>query len=103
MICLRRRKTRIRSERLISSDLPRSPASAAPRPLAAPGDTGDDGEGGSKSLNDKLDDASKGYVQAKAKLAASKKSQLALTAQLKTIDAQLAPQQAAFARPSSRA
>jgi hypothetical protein len=70
------------------------PASAAPRPLAAPGDNGDDGEGGSKSLNDKLDDASKGFVEAKAKLAASKKSQQSLTAQLKTIDAQLAPQQA---------
>jgi len=71
-----------------------SPAAAAPRPLAAPGDNGDDGEGGSKSLNDKLDDASKGYVEAKAKLAASKKSQQDLVAQLKTIDAQLAPQQA---------
>lgn len=70
------------------------PSAAAPRPLAAPGDNGDDGEGGSKSLNDKLDDASKGYVEAKAKLAASKKSQLQLTAQLKTIDAKLAPQQA---------
>src|ERR1700733_5360670 len=31
MICLRRRRTRIRSERVISSDLPRSPASPAPR------------------------------------------------------------------------
>jgi hypothetical protein len=70
------------------------PATAAPRPLAAPGDNGDDGEGGSKSLNDKLDDASKGFVEAKAKLAASKKRQQVLTTQLKTIDAQLAPQQA---------
>jgi peptidoglycan DL-endopeptidase CwlO len=70
------------------------PAAATPRPLAAPGDSGDDGEGGSKSLNDKLDDASKGFVEAKAKLAASKKRQQDLTAQLKTIDAELAPQQA---------
>src|ERR1700730_3033263 len=31
MICLRRRKTRMRSDRVISSDLSRSPASPAPR------------------------------------------------------------------------
>jgi hypothetical protein len=73
-----------------------APAAAAPRPLAAPGDTGDDGEGGSKSLTDKLQAASKRYVEAKAALAKSRKAQTDLTAKLKVIEAQLAPQQAAL-------
>jgi hypothetical protein len=70
------------------------PAAAAPAPLAAPGDKGDDGEGGSKSLTDQLQAASRGYLEAKAALAKSKKAQTDLTAKLKEIDAQLAPQQA---------
>jgi hypothetical protein len=70
-------------------------ASAAPRPLAAPG-TGDDGEGGSKSLTDQLAAASRGFIEAQAALARSKKRQQQLTAQLKQIDAQVAPQQAAL-------
>ncbi len=73
-----------------------SPAAAAPRPLAAPGESGDDGEGGSKSLLDKLEDASKGYVTAKAKLKTSKAQQTKLSAELKKLDAALGPQQAAL-------
>jgi hypothetical protein len=56
--------------------------------------SGDDGEGASKSLTDQLDAASGGYLKAKAALAKSKTSQTQLTAALKQIDAQIAPQQA---------
>jgi hypothetical protein len=72
------------------------PASAAPRPLAAPGDSGDDGEGGSKKLIDQLDAASRGFLEAQEALARSKKRQQELGAKLKTIDGQLAPRQAAL-------
>ncbi|WP_233624893.1 hypothetical protein [Actinoplanes sp. ATCC 53533] len=71
-------------------------ASAAPRPLAAPGDSGDDGEGGSKSLVQQLEEASKGFVEAKEALERSKKRQQQLTAKLKEIDADLGPKQAAL-------
>ncbi|MEU8660178.1 coiled-coil domain-containing protein [Actinoplanes philippinensis] len=70
-----------------------TPATAAPRLLAAPGDSGDDGEGGSASLIDKLEKASKGFVEAKAKLKTSKEQQAKLTAELKRLDADLGPQQ----------
>ena len=73
-----------------------TPAGATPRPLAAPGDQGDDGEGGSKSLTDQLQSASRGYLAAKEALAKSKKAEADLTAKLKVIDTQLAPQQAAL-------
>ncbi|MEV6347029.1 hypothetical protein [Actinoplanes sp. NPDC051851] len=73
-----------------------TPASAAPRPLAAPGESGDDGEGGSKSLLEQLDSASKGYVEAKAKLKTSKAQQTKLAAEIKTLDASIGPQQAAL-------
>ena len=63
---------------------------------AAPGDTGDDGEGGSKSLIEQVEAASKGFLEAKDALAASKKRQTELTARLKELDTQLAPRQAAF-------
>ncbi|WP_051115428.1 coiled-coil domain-containing protein [Paractinoplanes globisporus] len=63
---------------------------------AAPGDTGDDGEGGSKSLIEQVEAASKGWLEAKAALAGSKKKQTELTAKLKQLDADLGPQQAAF-------
>lgn len=63
---------------------------------AAPGDTGDDGEGGSKSLIEQVEAASKGYLDAKDALAASKKKQGELTAGLKKLDVELAPRQAAF-------
>jgi len=71
-------------------------ASAAPRPLAAPGDSGDDGEGGSKSLVQQLEAASKGFVEAKEALERSKKRQQQLAAKLKEIDADLGPKQAAL-------
>ncbi|MEV0896659.1 hypothetical protein [Actinoplanes sp. NPDC049802] len=70
-----------------------SPATAAPRPFAAPGDSGDDGEGGSKSLIERLEKASSGFVEAKKKLKASKEQQVKLTAELKRLDAELGPQQ----------
>ncbi|WIM96879.1 hypothetical protein ACTOB_000353 [Actinoplanes oblitus] len=69
------------------------PAAAAPRPLAAPGESGDDGEGGKKAMLDKLEEASKGYLAAKAKLAKSKQQQTQLAAELKKLDAALGPQQ----------
>jgi hypothetical protein len=70
-----------------------TPATAAPRLLAAPGDSGDDGEGGSASLIDKLEKASKGFVEAKAKLKTSKEQQTKLAAELKKLDGDLGPQQ----------
>ena len=73
-----------------------APAAAAPRPFAAPGDSGDDGEGGSKSLIQQLEAASKGFVEAKEALERSKKRQQQLTAKLKEIDNQLGPKQAAL-------
>ncbi|MEU7904028.1 hypothetical protein [Actinoplanes sp. NPDC049118] len=73
-----------------------SPASAAPRPLAAPGDSGDDGEGGSKSLVQQLEAASRGFVEAKEALVRSKKRQQQLIDKLKEIDTELGPRQAAL-------
>ncbi len=73
-----------------------APASAAPRPLAAPGDSGDDGEGGSKSLIEQLEAASKGFVEAKETLERSKKRQQQLIDKVKEIDTELAPKQAAL-------
>jgi septal ring factor EnvC (AmiA/AmiB activator) len=63
---------------------------------AAPGSSGGDGEGGSTSLTQQLDAASRGYLEAKDKLAASKKKQTGLAAQLKLVDAAIGPAQAAF-------
>jgi hypothetical protein len=63
-----------------------SPAAAAP---------GDDGEGGSKTLNEQLDAASKGYLTAKDALATAKTRQTALAAQLTQLDGRLGPQQQA--------
>ncbi|MEV4637802.1 hypothetical protein AB0J80_10650 [Actinoplanes sp. NPDC049548] len=71
-------------------------ATAAPRPLAAPGGSGDDGEGGSKSLVEQLEAASKGFVEAKEALDRSKKRQQELVAKLKEIDADLGPKQGAL-------
>ncbi|WP_433828137.1 coiled-coil domain-containing protein [Actinoplanes sp. CA-015351] len=70
---------------------------------AAPGDNGDDGEGGSKSLVEQLEDASRGYVEAKAKLKTSKKKQTELTATLKKLDAEVGPKQAALDEIASQA
>jgi hypothetical protein len=63
---------------------------------AAPGGSGDDGEGGSKSLVAQLDAASRGWLDAKAALAAGQKRQADLNAQLKKLDAEVGPKQAAF-------
>ncbi|MEV6600267.1 hypothetical protein AB0M36_25970 [Actinoplanes sp. NPDC051346] len=71
-------------------------AMAAPRPLAAPGDSGDDGEGGSKSLVEQLEAASKGFVEAREALDRSKKRQQQMTAKLKALDAELGPKQGAL-------
>jgi hypothetical protein len=73
-----------------------TPASAAPYPPAAPGGSGDDGEGGSKSLTDQLDSASRGFLEAQDGLARSKKRQQELAAKLTEIDSQLGPRQAAL-------
>ena len=62
--------------------------------LATPGATGADGEGGSKTLTEQLDAASRGYLDAKDALAASTKRQSALAARLKQIDAEVGPRQA---------
>ncbi|MFD2763454.1 coiled-coil domain-containing protein [Micromonospora eburnea] len=66
---------------------PVSPASAAPTGLlaAAPGDD----EGGTAALRAQLDAASKGWLDARAALNRSVKRQQQLTAQLKTINAEL--------------
>jgi peptidoglycan DL-endopeptidase CwlO len=63
---------------------------------AAPGGSGDDGEGGSKSLIQQLEAASKGWLEAKDALARSQRRQRELTAELKTLDTQLGPRQAAL-------
>jgi hypothetical protein len=73
-----------------------APVSAVPRPLTAPGDNGDDGEGGSKSLIKQLEEASKGYVEAKEALDRSKVRQAQLVALLKKVDAELGPRQSAL-------
>ncbi|WP_430781155.1 coiled-coil domain-containing protein [Actinoplanes sp. G11-F43] len=67
-------------------------ASAAPI-LTAPGDSGDDGEGGSKSLIEQLEKASSGYVKAQKKLKASKEQQVKLAAEIKRLDAEVGPKQ----------
>jgi hypothetical protein len=72
------------------------PATAAPAPLTAPGDHGDDGEGGSKSLIEQLEDASKGYVEAKEALDDSKKRQSRLILLIRQLDGQLGPRQQAI-------
>ncbi len=73
-----------------------APATAAPSPLTTPGDKGDDGEGGTKSLIEQLQDASKGFVEAKEALDRSKKRQQDLAGLIKEIDAELAPRQEAL-------
>ena len=70
------------------------PSSAAPGPLAAPGDSGDDGEGGSRSLVEQLEAASRGFLEAKEALERSKQRQRQLVAKLAEIDAVVGPKQA---------
>jgi hypothetical protein len=57
-------------------------------PLLAPGNPGD--EGGSQTLREVLEAAGRGYLEARAKLDASKKRQVKLTAQLGSVEARLA-------------
>ncbi|XVV13134.1 coiled-coil domain-containing protein [Actinoplanes sp. CA-131856] len=63
---------------------------------AAPGDTGDDGEGAPKTLIQQLEAASKGFVEAKEALERSRQRQTQLAAKLKELDKQIAPRQAAL-------
>jgi peptidoglycan DL-endopeptidase CwlO len=70
-------------------------ATAAPA-TAAPGDTGDDGEGGSTSLIQQIEAASRGFLVAKDALARSTKRQSELNSRLKQLNAELGPRQAAF-------
>lgn len=79
------------------------PAVAVPRPLAEPGDNGDDGEGGSKSLIEQLEAASKGYVEAKEALENSRKRQAQLAEVIKQLDADLGPRQRALDEIAGRA
>jgi hypothetical protein len=64
-------------------------APAAVRSAAAPGA---DPEGGTKQLRDQLDAASRGFLDAKAKLATSQQRQRQLTADLAGIEAQVTDQ-----------
>jgi len=70
-----------------------TPATATPRPIAAPGASGDDGEGGSKALLDQLGAASRGFLEAQEALARSQLRQRELTDRLKQIDGELGPRQ----------
>jgi peptidoglycan DL-endopeptidase CwlO len=72
------------------------PVSAAPRPTAAPGSPGDDGEGGSKTLIGQLEAASRGFLEAQEALARSQKRQRELATRLQQIDAELGPRQQAL-------
>jgi hypothetical protein len=64
-------------------------ASAAPRATAYKLAEPRDDEGGTKSLTDQLDDASRGYLEAQDALANSKKRRVALDKRLTEIDAEL--------------
>jgi peptidoglycan DL-endopeptidase CwlO len=66
-----------------------APAPVVAAVAAAPGA---DPEGGTKQLRDQLDAASRGFIEAKAKLANSQKRQQQLTADLARIEAQVAEQ-----------
>ncbi len=61
----------------------------------ASADPGSTDEGGSASLREQLDAASKGYIDAKTKLDASKIRQTQLTGQLTTVETELTAQTAA--------
>jgi len=72
-----------------------APSTAA----AAPGDN----EGGTAELREQLEAASKGYIDAKAKLAASTKRQKELTAHLTTLEGELAGRSAALGELAGQA
>jgi peptidoglycan DL-endopeptidase CwlO len=66
-----------------------APAAVSPAQAAAPGA---DPEGGTQQLRDQLDEASRGFLDAKAKLAASQQRQQQLTCDLSRLEAQVAEQ-----------
>ncbi len=73
---------------------PAGPAAAA---------SGDDGEGGSKTLVEQLDAASRGFLTAKDALATSQRRQAELTATLRQLDAQVGPRQGALSQVAGQA
>src|SRR5690349_7467877 len=78
----------------------------APAASAAPGDRGDDGEGGSRTLLQQLDAAARGYFEAGEALERSKKRQRELTDLVRRLDADLGSRRAevdVIARQSYRA
>jgi hypothetical protein len=73
-------------------------AVAAPA-IADPGQ----GEGGSNTLREKLDTATRGYLDAKARLETSRKRQQQLSAEAKAVEAELAARSAAVAELAAAA
>ncbi|HEU4421268.1 MAG TPA: hypothetical protein VFR67_01870 [Pilimelia sp.] len=65
-------------------------APAPPAPPAAPGGEPRDDEGATATLREQLDAASRGFIDARTKLANSQRRQRALAVQLKTLEADLA-------------
>ncbi|HET9519339.1 MAG TPA: hypothetical protein VFO77_16570, partial [Actinoplanes sp.] len=65
------------------------PTAAGVTPVARKQAEPRDDEGATKSLTDQLEAASRGYLEAKDDLAASKKTQAALAVRLKQLDAEL--------------
>jgi peptidoglycan DL-endopeptidase CwlO len=92
----RRRVAAVLALALAASGLAVAVASPAPAAPGKPYAAGDDGEGGSKSLTDQLDAATRGFLAAQDALAASRRRQQQLARRLSEIDAQLAPRQAAL-------
>jgi hypothetical protein len=79
-----------------------SAATAAP-PTTGYVAPGDDDEGGSAELREQLEAASKGFIDAKAKLDASTKRQKELTAHLKQLEGELAGRSAALGELAGQA
>ncbi len=78
------------------------PYHAGAAPLRVPGD-GRDSEGGTPTLRKQLEEASKGFSEAKEKLDASKKRQEELAGRLQTLDAELNTRSAAMSDMVGRA
>lgn len=79
-----------------------APAGAAPVLQQAPGDDRDD-EGGTENLRKQLDSASRGFLEAREALAASKKKQTELAAHLKTVEAELVTRSASVGEIAGQA
>jgi peptidoglycan DL-endopeptidase CwlO len=84
--------TRVRVVAAVLACLALLGAPAAPVAAARAAAPGADPEGGTKELRDQLDAASRGFLDAKAKLASSQQRQRQLTADLTRIEAQVAEQ-----------